>query len=301
MGSKRIGWMATLVIGSHMAWISQPVWGQDTSVDTGALKKSLSLFASFDRGVDADMARGEPGLRNAKGMDKREESENGLAPGGEVVWDKDQGRYGGSLRFNDSRGPMVFYRAENNFPELRPGWSATVMFWLQVDPPGELKEGFCDPIQITSKQWDDAAMFVEFEKRAAGIPFRLGVYADKPIWNPRNRKFEDIPAAERPLAAVDQPPFEKGKWTHVAFTVSRFNTGETDGVARLYLDGKPSAEISGRNQMFTWQPERAAIMLGLGYIGRMDELAVFDRALTAEEIATVVQLPQGIASLSAKP
>jgi hypothetical protein len=196
---------------------------------------------------------------------------------------------------------MVFYRAAKNFPELQNGWSATVMFWLKADPPGELKEGFCDPIQITSKQWDDAAMFVEFEKRATGIPFRLGVYADKPVWNPTNRKFEDIPPAERPLVAVEKPPFEKGKWTHVAFTLTQFNSGKPEGVAKLYLDGKPAGQLSPRNQLFTWDVEKSAIMLGLGYIGSMDDLAIFDRSLTAEEIASAVQLPGGIASLPAKP
>jgi hypothetical protein len=33
----------------------------------------------------------------------------------------------------------------------------------------------------------------------------------------------------------------------------------------------------------------------------MDDLAIFDRSLTAEEIASAVQLPGGIASLPAKP
>jgi hypothetical protein len=276
-------------------------WFVDTPVFGQGLKSSLSLYASFDRGVDADVARGDASLWNAKNMEKREGAEKGLTSGGEVAWDIDQGRFGGSLRFGDSKGPMVFYKAAKNFPELSSGWSTTVMFWLKADPIGELKEGFCDPIQITSKQWDDAAVFVEFEKRATGIPFRLGVYADKPVWNPTNRKFEDIPPAERPLAPVDKPPFEKGKWTHVAFTLAQFNSGKADGVAQLYLDGKPAALLSPRNQMFTWQVEKAAIMLGLGYIGSMDDLAIFDRALTPQEIATVYQLPNGIASLQAKP
>lgn len=285
------------MVGSH----APGVLGQDGASKLQGLKTALSLHASFDKSVDADIARGDAGLWNASNMEKREGAEKGITPGGEVVWDRDQGRFGGSLRFKDSKGPMVFYKAAKNFPELRSGWSTTVMFWLKADPVGELKEGFCDPIQITSKQWDDAAVFVEFEKRATGIPFRLGVYADKPVWNPTNRKFEDIPPAERPLAPVEKPPFEKGKWTHVAFTLSQFNSGKADGVAQLYLDGKPAAQLTPRNQMFTWQVERAAIMLGLGYIGSMDDLAIFDRALTPDEIATAYQLPKGIASLQAKP
>jgi hypothetical protein len=284
-----------------VGWHSPLGLGQDANSTSRGLKTSLSLHASFDKGIDAEVARGDASLWTAKAMDQRSTAQKGLPTGMEVAWEKDQGKYGGSLRFADSKGPMVFYRAAKNFPELQNGWSATVMFWLKADPPGELKEGFCDPIQITSKQWDDAAMFVEFEKRATGIPFRLGVYADKPVWNPTNRKFEDIPPAERPLVAVEKPPFEKGKWTHVAFTLTQFNSGKPEGVAKLYLDGKPAGQLSPRNQLFTWDVEKSAIMLGLGYIGSMDDLAIFDRSLTAEEIASVVQLPDGIASLPAKP
>ena len=43
---------------------------------------------------------------------------------------------------------------------------------------GQLEPGFCDPVQITPRAWNDAAFFVEFEKRPESIPFRLGVYAD---------------------------------------------------------------------------------------------------------------------------
>lgn len=293
----RVTWLS-LALG-----VSSAVTGfsQDSAPSLPGLRAALALHASFDQGVDADSARGDASLWNAKSMEKREGAEKGLPPGGEVVWKRDQGRFGGSLVFGDSKGPMVFYKAARNFPDLNAPWSATVMFWLKADPVGELKEGFCDPIQITSKQWDDAAMFVEFEKRATGIPFRLGVYADKSVWNPTHRKFEEIPPSERPLVAVEKPPFEKGKWTHVAFTLTQFNSGKPDGVAKLYLDGKPVGQLSPRNQMFTWDVERSSIMLGLGYIGSMDDLAIFDRSLTAEEIASVVQLPGGVAALPAKP
>jgi len=230
----------------------------------------------------------------------------GLPPGGEVTWEDKGGRYGGALRFKKSTGPMVFYKAEGNFPRFAAGTrndagtSGTVSFWLSTDPAGDLPEGFCDPLQVTSKQWDDAAFFVEFEKRPQGIPFRLGVYADKPVWNPKGRKFEDIPFAEKPLCAVDKPPFAAGKWTHVAFTFARFNTDKPDGLATLYLDGKSAGEILARTQTFTWDPQGAAVMLGLGYIGRMDDLALFSRALSSAEIAQLFALQRGVAETAAK-
>ena len=38
-------------------------------------------------------------------------------------------------------------------------------------------------------------------------------------------------------------------------------------------------------------------MLGLGYIGMMDELAIFNKALNAKEVRRVFELKNGIKSL----
>ena len=233
-------------------------------------------------------------------MNKRDAATKGLPTTGEVSLETDQGRFGGSIRFRKSAGPMVFFKADGNFPVPAKNHAGTVSFWLSTDPATDLPDGYCDPLQVTSKQWDDASFFVEFEKRPTGIPFRLGVYADRPVWNPTGRKFEDIPPAERPLVTVERPPFAAGQWTHVAFTYSNFNSSKADGVALLYLNGKPAGSISSRTQTFTWDTSRAAIMLGLGYIGRMDDLAIFDKPLSPDEIAALFALPQGVTSLRSK-
>lgn len=250
------------------------------------LRESLCLHASFDHDAKADCARGDAALYHAPSVDKRDQATAGLPATGEMkLVAAPGGRTGRVLQFTKAQAPLVFFKADKNFPMPKPGWAGTVSFWLSVDPAADLAEGFCDPIQLTSKKWDDAAVFVEFEKRATGIPFRLGVYADTPVWNPQGRKWEDIPAAEKPLVTCSQPPFAKDKWTHIAITIDHFNTGKPDGVAQLYLNGRKTHHLSPRLQTFTWDPARSVIMLGVGYVGFMDDLALFDRALTPEEIA----------------
>ena len=267
--------------------------------ETGkALSKSLSLHASFDSGPEADFARGDRSIWQAPTIEKRDAATKGLPSGDEVKLVSNAGRFGGAAKFSKSKGPIIFFKADKNFGNPAPNWSGTVSFWLKTDMANELAEGFCDPVQITSKQWDDASFFVEFEKRATGIPFRLGVYADKPVWNPTNRKFEDIPAAERPLVAVAKPPFAADKWTHVAFTFERFNTGKQDGLAKLYLNGEKQGELANRTQTYTWDPSKSAVMLGLSYIGLMDDFGLFDRALTQEEIAYIGGLKSGLSDIS---
>ena len=180
----------------------------------------------------------------------------------------------------------------------KSGWNGTVSFWLSVDPEADLAMGFCDPLQITSKAWNDAAFFVEFEKKTNAVPFRIGVYPDPAVWNPRNQKWEEMSPAEKPHVTVPAPtPFARGRWTHVVFTFEHFNTGRSDGVVTLYLDGRKAAQIPARQQTFTWDLDKTYIMMGIGYLGLWDELAIFNRALTAEEVGRLHALPTGVAGL----
>ena len=262
-----------------------------------ALRTSLTFHASFDGGVNAAKAAGDPALYSAPAMKARDAATPGLPQSGEVVHARGEGRFGDALRFTRRKSPFVFFKAGKNVTYKARDWSGTVSFWLKVDPAKELEPGFCDPVQITPRAWNDAAFFVEFEKRPESIPFRLGVYADFEVWNPQKRKFDEIPAAERPLVTVQEPPFAGGKWTHVVFTFANFNSGRADGTARLYLDGSLRGVLSPRLQTFTWDTEAAVIGLGLGYIGAFDELSAFDRALTDEEIRALHGLAGGVGSL----
>ncbi len=261
------------------------------------LREALTFHASFDGGTDAVFGGGDRRLHHATAMNKLTEATAGLPPAAPVTLAAGQGRFGGALRFKEKSAATVFYRAAKNMVYQGTNWSGTVSFWLSTDPAGELAPGYCDPIQITPRAWNDAAFFVEFEKRKETIPFRLGAYADFKVWNPQNRKWDDIPPAEKPLLTVEQPPFSRGKWTHVVFTFDHFNTGRGDGVARLYLDGKPQGTLSARQQTFTWEPEKAHVMLGLSYVGLFDELSLFNRALTEKEVAFLNLLPNGVGAL----
>jgi hypothetical protein len=79
--------------------------------------------------------------------------------------------------------------------------------------------------------------------------------------------------------------------------LDQFNSGEATGLATLYLDGQPAGAISRRRQTFTWDLDRAAIMPGLGYVGLIDDLAIFGRAFTASEVAELHALPAGVSKL----
>ena len=262
----------------------------------GTLRQALTFHAPFDGSVNAGFATGDGALYWAASFKERQAGSPGLPAGTTVQYDSGAGRFGGALRFTARKAPLVFYKGGGNMPYAASDWSGTVSFWLSTDPAGELEPGFCDPVQITPRAWNDAAFFVEFEKRPESIPFRLGAYADLAVWNPAKRRFADIPAAERPLITVESP-FARGRWTHVLFTFERFNTGRADGVVRLFLDGIPRGTLGPKLQSYTWDPAANAIALGLNYIGLIDEVAIFNRALSGQEVRTVHTLKTGVGEL----
>ena len=176
-------------------------------------------------------------------------------------------------------------------PYAKTNWSGSVSCWLKLNPEQDLEPGYCDPIQITTRAWNDGSFFVDFDEKGDPRDFRLGAFADLLVWNPEKK---EVPIEQRPLHSVTNPPFSRDQWTHVAFTWDKFNTGEKDGVATFYLNGHLQGSITGWNQQFTWkEDEESRLYLGLNYIGLFDELSCYDRALTSEEIVSIYQNQKG--------
>jgi hypothetical protein len=256
------------------------------------LTKSLIFLAPFDGQLDAQLAT-DPQLCTAETL-----SREVIQPGNtrtDVVLAKGTGRYGDALRFTDSTTPKVtLYRGVNaGFRER--DWSGTVSFWLRLDPDKDLKPGYCDPIQITDKTWNDASFFVDFDKDLPRA-FRLGVFPNYKSWNPADTPWDNIAIADRPMVPVAKPPFTRSAWTHVAWTFRNLNSSDGGpGVATLYLNGE-SQGSQKRPMTMTWTPEKAAIMLGIAYIGDFDELAIFNRALSDAELRQLYQLPEGLSN-----
>ncbi len=96
---------------------------------------------------------------------------------------------------------------------------------------------------------------------------------------------------------VSGPPFAGDRWTHVAIVFDHVNAvDETTASVELFLNAVPQGRII-RPLPLNWEIDRTAIMLGLSYIGEIDELAVFTSAFSAEQIQRLYALPTGIAGL----
>ena len=259
-----------------------------------SLARSLSLHASFDAGFDADFARGDARLHTApKG--KFQEDRPGLHT--DAVGRFESGSLSGSsLRFTKKSPDWLFYRAGKNVAYRRENWNATLSFWLRLDPDEDLEPGWVDPLQLTDKKWDDAAIWVDFTKDEKPRHFRLGTLADKGRWNPEGTEWDKIPEVEKPTLRLERLPFSGEKWTHVLIRLEGFNQPGEPGRAELWLDGASRGAVVDREQVFTHDPTRAALIFGIAYSGDFDELAVFDRALDEREIRWIYRHP-GLAGL----
>lgn len=248
------------------------------------LQKDLTFRARFDDSTDAETARGDKRLYTGPSYKEQAQAEPGinvpdveLAPGAGL-------KGSGALRFKTKNTKAVFYRAERNVAFDPANWSGTISFWLSLDPERDLEPGYCDPIQVTDKAYNDSAIWTDFTRDDKPRHFRLGVFGALKTWNPENLAPEKNPAFLSRVVVVKQPPFARGKWTHVAITFSGLGK---QGWARLYLDGKLQGAAGGISEPFEWDVSRAAIRLGVNYVGLMDDVAVFRRPLTASEIATI--------------
>jgi hypothetical protein len=257
------------------------------------LASALVLQSTFDSVCDLNLSSGSGRIYTAETLARKKIREGNHRNDAKIV--KNAGKFGDALHFEAVSKQVLFYRADELYIP-KQDWSTTFSFWLKLDPNKDLEPGYCDPLQMTEKQWNDAAMFVDFDQ---DLPrdFRLGVFSDYERWNPKDTPWDQIPADKRPLVTVKTPPFSKDAWTHVVFTLDNANPADgSEGTAVFYLNGQHQGTLRQPMQ-FSWDQDKAAIMLGINYIGFFDDMAIFNRALTADEVLFLHKLPEGVNSL----
>ena len=253
------------------------------------LKEALTLCSTFDHGIDADLSLGNSQLYTAPTYRQLDEARPGLHSNA-ITIAENMGLFGHALHFKRKEKPSIFYPAANNFTYSESDWNGSISLWLQVDPEKELAPGYTDPIQITDSGYNDAAFWVDFSDENPRS-FRMGVYGDLKVWNPDNIGPDEFPGFQKRLLPATDRPFRSNVWTHVTVTFSGINSGK--GTADFYINGRHqgSREIT---EPFTWELDKSKIFLGLNYVGKLDEVALFNRALSASEVRLLYELPEGL-------
>jgi hypothetical protein len=261
-----------------------------------SLRDALTFHAAFDGTADATFARGDRRVYTAADRTKRAEATPGLPADGLARIAQSEGRFGDALEFRQKIKQQVFFRGGENLGYKPTHWNGSVSFWLRVDPE-KIEPGYSDPFQIYAQAWGEGNLFVEFSKDHTPRHFRFGIMAVTKFWNPQNRKYEEMPEAERPIVPVHRTPFRADRWTHVLVTFANINSGASDGRGTLYFDGVKQGTFTGWNNTFNWDVSKSALTLGLNYTGFIDDFAIFDRELNEAEARAVYALLQGISAL----
>jgi hypothetical protein len=259
--------------------------------DREPLRQALTLHASFDAGLDADFSRGDKACVVQSGMTTQPAAAN------DDVRIVAGGRFGNALHFTRKSAYRPQFGGAGVLDYDANDWSRTVAVWMRLAPDRELDPGYCDPIQILGDDVKTGFIFLEWSKDHQPRHFRFAVRPLVAIWNPKNVGWEEIPDAERPMVKIEQTPFSAERWTHVVFTLEHVNQPQPAPRARLFIDGRPRGVIENWDLRLGWTPEQVRLVLGASYVGRMDDLAVFDRPLTDAEAAVLYALPQGAADL----
>ncbi|MEM9075494.1 MAG: LamG-like jellyroll fold domain-containing protein [Bacteroidota bacterium] len=251
-----------------------------SNAQESVLKNNLIFYAPFDGTTSAKMAIGDSEIYSATSRKELQNAKKGLELSN-VTLAEGVGLSGDALDFKKKGKPVVFYDAFQNVGYSKKSWSGAISFWLQLDPAKDLEPGYCDPIQITDVNYNDASIWVDFTKENPR-DFRLGVIGDLAQWNPENLGPDNNPEFDKRLVRMKNPPFNRGEWTHIAINFSNLGTASSE--YELFVNGELQGTIKNIGDLFTWDEEKAKIFLGLSYIGLMDELSVFSKPLSGKSI-----------------
>jgi hypothetical protein len=255
-----------------------------------AVRKAVTFYASFDESLRGDRGGGELTLStrfNHETEKNRFVFESRYDPKVFRVA-RNAGISGGALEAVDilPRNGRIFFPAKGNVAYRKGGWAGSVSVWLKTDPDTMLKTRFCDPVQITERGATNGGIWCDFnDSRPRDL--RMGVFpavraGDKPIP-------EGDPLS--PIIWLKKAGFKKDDWHHVALVWENLDTGENSAQAALYVDGKLIGALKRREISMNWDIEKAGIYIAVGYIGLLDEFAVFSRALTPAEVKLLFEQP----------
>lgn len=251
-----------------------------------AMRGQKGAGATTDRSSDASLATGLVGhWRFDDGMGATASDSSGMGKRGKLVggpvW-VEEGKDGGALRF-DGKDDYVEVPYDPLF-EL-PNGGAAIALWLKVDPT--VKLGQTTTMGVLRRYSHSNGM-------AAGN-YELSLRQQGPTDPPALRVLVGNPRGHD--VVKDAKAFSLGKWHHVAFVWNSTSL-------LLYVDGR-RVVIRPRKAEVTYLP-RLPLELGRSngchlryFMGIMDDVRIYSRALRAEEVKALFDLGTSAPGISA--
>ena len=263
-------WLVYPLALGALAWASG-CGGPEKEIEL-SLKEHVLFFSNFEKGVDALSCAGSP-LADIVADARTRTVPEGDEAGGHLV--------DGYLVFEKDAGALS-YAAKGNFPYSRnTPWSGGVSFWLSTDTSSDLEGSFAEPFHIGRNEgnafpWNDAVVFVDFDNKNPPPVLRFGCYPNK------EQEITDE-MVDRRVIRVENINWKRNKWHHIAITWTNFNSGKSDAEWALFIDGVEKGRKKGIRQDITWNMNEQVVRFNHDrkYVGKMDEIAIFDKMLTS--------------------
>jgi hypothetical protein len=234
------------------------------------LEQHTRLHATFNSGVDADLAKGSSvAAINSDVVQHIVEGNNGFLR----FSAKDHGWAEDEFTFS----------AQHNFPYKESAFEGTISLWLRGDPDLDLNDEFpVDPFHI-SRHAADGSFYLDLTRPndwRYGSPrkLRFGIYGDSPA--------QDMFVGGQ-LLVVGDLGWSDTKWHHLAATFQNVNSRNEDGSAALYIDGVQRSTMNGYRHDLTWQTDKMTIGLGQRFVGDIDELLILDKSLSSTDVSAL--------------
>lgn len=256
-----------------------------------ALWMAATFYASFDEAVRGDFGGGSlaPSTRfNHETEAGRFVFESGI-DGAKFRIAPGKGIHGGALEAVDvlPRNGRIFFPLKDNLAFRRGGWGGAVSLWCKTDPNVLVTAKFCDPVQITEKGAGNGGIWFDFNDLPRPRDMRHGAFPAVP---PGAKPIAETDA-DAPMVRVPKIDWKADEWHHVVLSWRNFDTGRDDASSSFYVDGRLIGQVGPRAIAMDWDVEKAGIYVAVNYIGLLDELALFGRELTADEVRLLYERP----------
>jgi hypothetical protein len=261
------------------------------AADDAALHKAVTFYASFDAKAEGDFGQGD--LRLWTRTDDPSQKDKKVVR----LWydekciaiDRDGGVSGGALEFRERAkdNAFVYFLAGGKLAFQKGGWGGAVSLWVKADLEQIPEAGPWDPFLIVEKAWNDGAVWCDFAPGAAPRDLRVGLFPEVSPGKTPPSEHE----GERIWLRAKAPPFSANSWHHIAQVWGNFDTGKADAWTACYLDGKLVGKVDGRDGTMAWNLDSVRFHIGSGLVGMIDEVALFGRPLSEDEVARLNEEP----------
>ena len=269
------------------------------AADAMELRKAVTLYASFDEEVRADVGGGGLAFSTRTGDPKK--GPFTFADGfDKKVFRiaKNKGKHSGALEVIDvlPNNGRIFFPMKGNIGYKKGGWGGAVSVWIDTDPNTLFKTTFCDPVQITQKGANNGGIWFDFNAAKPKRDLRMGHFPAVP----EGQKGASEDDADAPMVRVPGIGFKQGEWHHVLLNWQNLDTGKPDALATLYIDGKKIGAVKDRAIAMDWDVDKGGIYVAVNFIGLLDEFAVFGRPLTMDEVTLLYRVSGVLTALKRK-